>query len=49
MQGMLKSIQGGDASNGTINSGFVKCNVNVNRGPYIITRGKYRKLDYVCS
>ena len=36
MQGMLKSIQGGGASNGTMNSGFVKCNVNVNRGSYII-------------
>ena len=37
MQGMWKSLHGGDASNGTTNSGFVKCNMNVNRGSYIIS------------
>ena len=34
---MWKSIHGGDASNGTKNCGFVKCNMNVNRGSYIIS------------
>jgi hypothetical protein len=35
MHGMWKSIHGGVALNGTKNSGFEKCNMNVNRGSYI--------------
>ena len=38
MQCMLKSIQRENASNGTTHSGFVKSNVNENRGSYIIAR-----------